>query len=339
MPIEHKAPTVATVKSLYYHASTCGEPSCHEPLYKLDPNSGQRRLNSTVAHIAARRENGPRWDPVMSEEENRSDANLLVLCDEHSKAIDVRNGDDFPVEMLQAWKQQQIEQADSELVISDAEAEAALASMHVDNSGWVGDILRDAGRGGRGGDASGPGSRAGDGGRGGDIAVGTMHLAPGSYPVKIGKGGTSGRPGGQTSIGDFKVGAPTGSDGIKCTGILANSAELRDGLLYVLGGGWTYYTLSNIPGRVTGCLAFTLELEPDRYPVDEVAKLELLDPSGSVQLSQSIRLELSEQGLGQCRHAQVAWFSLDTASLGTWFASLRIDDDDLLRLPFDVRLS
>ena len=46
----------------------CAEPSCRGPLFKVDQASGLHGLNSRVAHIHARQQNGPRWDATMSAE-------------------------------------------------------------------------------------------------------------------------------------------------------------------------------------------------------------------------------------------------------------------------------
>ncbi len=44
---------------------------CPQPLYRVS-ESGERVLNSRVAHIHARSEGGPRWNPTMTAEENRA---------------------------------------------------------------------------------------------------------------------------------------------------------------------------------------------------------------------------------------------------------------------------
>jgi hypothetical protein len=103
----HRKPLPATVKRLYGTASRCGKPDCGRPLYKLDTNTGESVLNSTVSHICARDEGGPRWDPSMSEEDNRSEANLIALCLEHAHEIDASPGR-FPGDLLREWKRAQL---------------------------------------------------------------------------------------------------------------------------------------------------------------------------------------------------------------------------------------
>ena len=105
-PAEHPRPTDATVKELYATALRCGRPGCMQALYRVS-DTGARVLNSQVAHIHARRENGPRWNPAMTREDNRSYDNLIVLCLEHASEIDV-TPEGFPAEILREWKRVQV---------------------------------------------------------------------------------------------------------------------------------------------------------------------------------------------------------------------------------------
>lgn len=57
-PLQHAPPTVSTVKELYATTLACGIPACGEPLYRENPTTGRRVLNSRVAHIHARSEGG-----------------------------------------------------------------------------------------------------------------------------------------------------------------------------------------------------------------------------------------------------------------------------------------
>jgi hypothetical protein len=123
-PVEHPMPTAATVKELYATALRCGHPDCRQPLYRIS-STGARVPNSQVAHIHARRENGPRWNPAMTAGENRSYDNLIVLCLEHASEIDI-TPEYFPAEKLRGWKRDQVatqERAAKSLPpLTDAEA-------------------------------------------------------------------------------------------------------------------------------------------------------------------------------------------------------------------------
>lgn len=135
VPLRHAPPTGSTVKELYATALTCGIPDCGEPLYRENPTTGRRVLNSRVAHIHARSEGGPRWDPEMSEEGNRSFGNLIPLCERHAFEIDA-TPEHYPADLLRAWKKTQIETHSRAvgLSLSDAEtAEVAAVSFSVDD--------------------------------------------------------------------------------------------------------------------------------------------------------------------------------------------------------------
>ena len=128
MPIAHPEPTRATVRELYGTALRCGRPGCAQLLYRTSEDTGKRVLNSRVAHIHARRENGPRWNPAMSGEKNQGYDNLILLCEQHAWEIDETPGD-FPAELLRQWKQGQValheQAARSQVPLSDAEADEA----------------------------------------------------------------------------------------------------------------------------------------------------------------------------------------------------------------------
>jgi hypothetical protein len=102
-------PSPGTIKRLYGTAFRCAEPSCTKPLYRVSDETGEWILNSRVAHIKARSEGGPRWDPAMSEEDNRDAANLLPLCEAHAFEIDA-TPEHYPVELLHTWKRSQLDE-------------------------------------------------------------------------------------------------------------------------------------------------------------------------------------------------------------------------------------
>ncbi|MFJ2955704.1 hypothetical protein [Streptomyces sp. NPDC087270] len=108
-PLVHPKPKDSTVKQLYGTAFRCAKPGCLRPLYRMNDETGEWLLNSSVAHIHARSEGGPRWDPGMSAEENQSAANLLPLCNDHAAEID-DTPEHYPPELLHAWKNEQLQE-------------------------------------------------------------------------------------------------------------------------------------------------------------------------------------------------------------------------------------
>jgi hypothetical protein len=237
MSIEHPEPTSATIKELYGTAYCCAHPQCSRPLYKVDSDTGQGTLNSRVAHIRARRENGPRWNPSQTPDKNRSRENLLLLCIEHSYEIDDHNGSNqFTPETLQKWKTQQLNDFDA---LSNREAEeAAQASFYPSSIAIHNSVMNLGGEGGKapgagggGGGVIGNGGRGGAGGTGGNIInYGFIDLkgSPDEVP------GTGGGGGGAT--GEGGIGGEGGGGGDIVTAWF-RLADLPDSVEIVVGQG------------------------------------------------------------------------------------------------------
>ena len=100
---EHRLPTTTTQKHvLSASGNQCAFPGCSRLIFDLTHET----LIGTIAHIRARCENGPRFDPSQSEEDNRSFGNLVAMCAEHSKIIDGPKWADFSVPTLSSWKRE-----------------------------------------------------------------------------------------------------------------------------------------------------------------------------------------------------------------------------------------
>lgn len=90
-------------------------------------DDGDFVLNSTVAHICARSEGGPRWDPNMSEAENQSNSNLIALCLPHSFEVDQEPLQS--VSTLRTWKAAQIaehQKVQKSWTLTDEEAQVVV---------------------------------------------------------------------------------------------------------------------------------------------------------------------------------------------------------------------
>lgn len=203
-PKEHPPVSIATAKELYATALMCAYPGCERPLYRVNAD-GSRTLNSRIAHICARREGGPRWDPEMSSEENRSVDNLLLLCIEHADEIDQpQRVSLYPAELLRSWKREQlaphfherkggwrITQSEARKVIRESANLELSAMAEVINLGGMGGNAPSAGGG--GGAAIGKDAKGGDGGPGGATHINPIHIdlsgQPGIAPGAGGGGG------------------------------------------------------------------------------------------------------------------------------------------------------
>jgi hypothetical protein len=133
----------------------------------------------------------------MVADENRSSANLILLCVKHADAIDLpENADRYPVDLLRQWKAEQLESYDRAVGgwdLSDDEA-AEVVAASTDQSvtlqaqtifvGGIGGLAPSASGG--GGGVIGPGSIGGPGG-----PVGRIELDgwPGAAPGAGGGGG------------------------------------------------------------------------------------------------------------------------------------------------------
>lgn len=177
--IEHPSPTDATAKYLYAHAYRCAYEGCQRPLYRVDEQTGARTLNSRICHVNARRENGPRWDPLQSADDNRSEQNLVLMCIEHASAIDdPATVYSYSAERLHEWKSKQFEEynqlkqgwiIDTDMALEAIAAPSSNVKIVLTDSVLTlgGEGGKSPGAGGGGGGAIGQGARAGRGGDGG----------------------------------------------------------------------------------------------------------------------------------------------------------------------------
>jgi hypothetical protein len=325
----------STAKYLYAHAFRCAFEGCSNELYRKDEQTGKRTLNSRVCHINAQRELGPRWDENQSAKDNRGHQNLVLMCIEHSYAIDDKSTESsYPAELLRKWKANQLkeyEQLKRNWVIDTIMAKEVIAASFSNvgvaiNESTValgGEGGKAPGAGGGGGGAFGEGARGGDGGGGGNITrelVDVAELAEAGFDhaeikVAVGSKGATlpGQHGkdGEASVANFvkrdgtiikSVRAEGGTggrsaasylpksvaelarkdidDGFRITTLMpVNAAEIRDGLLFLLGGGWEHFAVPFIPLDAIWCVLVTARwqvncAEPKGF------FLSLLDPLG-----------------------------------------------------------
>lgn len=297
VPVTHPEPTDATVKQLYANALRCAEPSCGEPLYRLDTTGTARTLNSRVAHICARREGGPRWNAGMSAEDNRSAGNLVLLCTKHASEIDeVALVNQYPVPLLLEWKQAQIveydravEAAESDTVgyrLTDAEAREVIdASEHNTHISLQAHTIQIGGSGGSFGGGGGGGGVVGTGamiggrgGGGGETPRIVLDGQPGKYPGAGGGGGgvlTHGTVEPPPRIGTEGLGYVAGIDGSP-GGDTTVEFDGKDGEKLVLTAA----------GGKAGLAGSGIRLTSDRLAVSTllVASYNRIQPSGLATL-------------------------------------------------------
>ena len=81
----------------------CAAPNCTRALIARD----QETIISKICHIEAAKENGPRYNPNMTDDDRRHFNNLILLCDECHSIIDNKeNESNYPVSLLSEWKKE-----------------------------------------------------------------------------------------------------------------------------------------------------------------------------------------------------------------------------------------
>jgi len=84
-------------------AGRCQYDGCNRPLWQDEVT--QIEFNSAyIAHIIADSPDGPRGDPVLSEQLKRDISNLMLLCDVHHRQIDKVDVAGHPVKLLREMK-------------------------------------------------------------------------------------------------------------------------------------------------------------------------------------------------------------------------------------------
>jgi hypothetical protein len=389
MTLQHPYPTASTAKYLYAHAFRCAFEGCTNELYRKDEQTGERTLNSRVCHINARSEGGPRWDGNQSAKENRGHKNLVLMCIEHSNAIDDKStGSSYPAELLRKRKASQLkenEQLKRNWVIDTRMAKEVIAASFSNvgvaiNESTVamgGEGGKAPGAGGGGGGAVGEGARGGDGGGGGGVNRVILDLDKlenagiERAEVKVGAGGNGstlpgqhGKRGDETVINfmtqdgtvvqsvraDSGIGGrsaasylPSGvaeilrkdvADGFSITALMpVNAAEIRENLLYMLGGGWEYFTVPLTPFDAIWTIVVTARWQIE-YEEPKGIFLSLVDPLGNETscVALHIPIEATSAKIGSWICPIGATFD----SEGGW--TLRLHSGNILLSEYSVRV-
>ena len=81
----------------------CAAPDCTRALIARD----RETIISKICHIEAAKENGPRYNPNMTDDDRRHFNNLILLCDECHSIIDNKENETaYPVSLLREWKKE-----------------------------------------------------------------------------------------------------------------------------------------------------------------------------------------------------------------------------------------
>ena len=389
MSIQHPNPTASTAKYLYAHAFRCAFDGCNNELYRTDEVSGARTLNSRICHINARSELGPRWDGNQSAKDNRGSQNLVLMCVEHSNAIDDKSTElSYPAELLQKWKANQLkeyEQLKQNWMIDTKMAKEVIAASF-SNVGVAisestvtlgGEGGRSPGAGGGGGGAIGKDSRGGDGGGGGSVNREIIDLEKRENvgieraEVKVGAGGKGstlpgqhGKPGDETVTNFVKqdgtvvqsVRADSGiggrsaasylprgiaevsrkdvNDGFNISALMpVNAAEIRENLLYIIGGSWEHFFVPLTPFDAIWIVIVTARWQVN-YAGPKGVFLSLLDPLGKE--TSCVALHIPVETTFEKIRNWVCQIGATFDTEGEW--TLRLHSDNILLSEYSVRV-
>ena len=96
---QYKPSTVRRLDTL--SCNQCANPECNRKLIAKDGET----IVSKICHIEAASQNGPRYNPHMTDDERRDFDNLILLCDECHSIIDNKDNETkYTVSLLKEWK-------------------------------------------------------------------------------------------------------------------------------------------------------------------------------------------------------------------------------------------
>lgn len=90
-------------KALYrLSRGTCYYPNCSRRI--IEVVEGEPMVAVDIAHVHGANSGSARYQESMTDAERRAYDNLILLCGPHHRLVDGRRRDEFPPELLQAWK-------------------------------------------------------------------------------------------------------------------------------------------------------------------------------------------------------------------------------------------
>ncbi|MEH1948220.1 MAG: hypothetical protein V7K77_14895 [Nostoc sp.] len=216
------------------------------------------------------------------------------------------------------------------------------------------------GGGGGGGGAIGDKATAGEGGEGGEVirAFFRAEEIPDTVEIKIGSGGRggenggTGEDGGDTIFGNL-LRAKGGRGGQALTqaqplfgkssdkeiwissALLANYAEIRDGLLYTLGCGWEAYIVPDFPTIVHGYFLFVVESNEVKPETKQELFIKIFNSEYTVAFESSIYVDM--QGVYKIVRQKIVFpFQVEVSIPGIWSIQILSGNDELVQVPFEI---
>lgn len=231
------------------------------------------------------------------------------------------------------------------------------------------------GAGGSGGGSMGEGAIGGDGGGGGEFVAASFRLdeLPGGYPAKfhirVGLAGR-GNGNGDGEDGEDSVVSIMNSDGtlhelLRAKGgkggqggdtkakslllneltqrlrvssiMLANYSEEHNGLVFITGGGWDSFTVQSLPAVASGHLMFTLETGKIEIEGAYDVQIALNDPDQVIVAQIPLAIDFRSTNTIN-RYNRITRFQIEISKLGIWMFQIKLDDNEIARIEFEVRM-
>lgn len=260
---ELSRPRETTVRKLFaLSMNRCAFPGCETPLV----DDGAKTILGEVCHICADSPGGPRYDRAQTPSERHSFDNLIMMCAVHHKVIDDGTYlDVYTVDYLRVLKRQHEGQAvRSELRLPQLTARAVKELLRTATSYQTGSVHMDFRQavfriGGEGG------ALGGGGGGGGVLTiVGTTKTPEASELLLDGGTGLAPGGGGGGAGAVMHMGRPVVDEdlerGLRVSSLFPVNAVHLTGLFHVLGGGWGYLEVAEIPCELTINIVAVVEL-------------------------------------------------------------------------------
>lgn len=290
-------PRDSTIKRLFaVSMNQCAFPGCSTSIVDTTGT-----IVGRVCHIRAKSAGGPRYDANQDDEHRHGPANLVLMCSNHHAVIDdPANLSTYTVERLVSIKQAHEEAGEAKVSETPQPSQEiidglAIAAMTYETGAIHNDFRFATFK--VGGEGGGP---LGGGGGGGVLFISGVARLPDEIVVNL-NGGNGRFPGGGGGGGGslrFVGRGVISSDfesGLAVRSFTAvNSATVAEGLLYVHGGGYSHYSVTEFPTTARLAAVYTLDL--GKIAPDTLFKMEIgcEDPSGQSAIIHTSDLRVGE---------------------------------------------
>lgn len=331
-------PREQTVRKLFaLSMNQCAFPDCTTPI--VDERTGT--ILGEVCHIHAQSQGGPRYDAAQNQEERNASDNLVLMCRNHHKVIDAsENLIEFTAERLRAIKLAHERLAiDRDATARDLSA-AALAALILSGTTYESGSTHMDFRhaefrvGGEGG------AFGGGGGGGGVLTIVGISQLP--EDISISLDGQPGRaPGGGGGGGGAVqfVGRGANSEdrrnGLSVSSLFTVDAVSLNGSLNVLGAGWSFCPIPDVPYSVTLTFAYIVECGKVAPGTFMRFDLGIHDPWENIVASAGLDIKIPEQELLVRRVPCFQRIQFSVSSFGLWYAKLSSGDSEFARIQFE----